>query len=90
MGDLANQRDAAATDERGRARAAARAALAHALAGGDGHFAVHVERAGADGRAAHLECRGHLPVSLGDQAESKWYGSRVVVGWGEKDIEERR
>jgi hypothetical protein len=82
MGDLADQRDAAATDERGRAREPARAAVEHALASGDGHSAVHVEREGENGGSAHLECRGHLAISLGDQAESKWGGCRVALGWG--------
>lgn len=82
MGDLADQRDAAPTDDRGRPREPARAAVEHALAGDDGDSAVHVEREGENGRSAHLKRRGHLAVSLGDQAESQWGGCRVVVGWG--------
>jgi len=81
MGNLADQRDAAPTNNRGRPRECTRAAVEHALAGGDGHFAVHVEREGENGCSAHLKRRGYLPVSLGNQASSKWGGCRLVLGW---------
>ena len=89
MGDMADQRDIAATDDRGRPRESARAAVEHALEGDDGDPAVHIERGGENGCSAHLERRGHLAVSLGDQIESKWGGCGLVVGWRERVGEER-
>ena len=82
MGDLANQRDAAPTDDRGRSRESAHAAVEYALTGSDGDFTVHVERERENGGSAHLERRGHLAVSLGDQVEGKRGGCGVAVGWG--------
>ena len=71
MGDLANQRDAAPTDDRGRSRESAHATIEYALTSGDGDSAVHVERERTNGGSAHLERGGHLAVSLGDQVEGK-------------------
>jgi hypothetical protein len=84
MGNLADQRDTASTDNRGRPRGPACATVEHTLAGDDGDSAVHVEREGENGRSAHLKRRRYLAVSLGDQVESEWGGCGLVVGWGER------
>ena len=81
VGNLADPHHTPPADERGRPGESARAAVEHPRPRAHGHCPVYRERAGPRRRSAHLERRGHLPLSLGDQVESQRRGSRFLLSW---------